>query len=75
MTLDAMIQEDGTLIAKLPKAFSGKRVKITISAETTSHLSQWEHMSAMLQEIDELNLPQRTHEEILNELRVLKETT
>ena len=74
MTLDAIIKEDGTLIAKLPRTFSGKHVRIIIEDETPPP-SQWENMSAMLQEIDALDLPERTHEEILNELRAFKETT
>jgi len=73
MTLNTIIQEDGTLVAKLPKTFSGKHVRITIEDETPPS-SQWEQMSAILQEIDALHLPQRTHEDILNELRAFKET-
>jgi len=33
MTLDAIVKEDGTLIAKAPKSFWGKQVKVTIQDE------------------------------------------
>ncbi len=73
LTLDAIITADGTLVAKLPRTFSGKHVRIII--EDAPPPSQWESISAILQEIDALDLPERTHEEILSELRAFKETT
>ena len=79
MVLDAIVKEDGTLIAKVPKSLRGKKVKITIHEEKPKKrkqkkLSQWEEMSAILKEIDALDLPQREFGDILAELREFKET-
>ena len=42
MTLDAVVQNDGTLIAKVPKSFWGKQVKVTIQDDllTSNHPKQ-----------------------------------
>ena len=79
MVLDAIVKEDGTLVAKAPKSLCGKKVKITIHEEKSQQqkqkkLSQWEKMSAALEEIDALDLPQREFSDILADLRKFKET-
>lgn len=79
MVLDAIVKEDGTLIAKAPKSLWGKKIKIIIDPEESSassrkKLSQWERMKMALEEIDALQLPQREFSDILTELRTFKET-
>lgn len=78
MVLEAIVKEDGTLIAKAPKALWGKKFEIIVNTESKSRpprkLSQWERMKRALQDIDALNLPEREFTDILTELRTFKET-
>ena len=80
MTLDAVVKDDGTLIAKAPKSFWGQQLKIEILTEgDNTHAprkksSQWEKMKQALQDIDALNLPEREFADILAELRTFKDT-
>ena len=57
------------------KKTTEEHIKIIIEEDDTLPPSQWERRSAILQEIDALDLPERTHEEILSELRAFRETT
>ncbi len=41
MTLDTIIKEDGTLIAKLPKTFGGKQVRSSIESSSLLRHSGW----------------------------------
>ena len=79
MVLDAIVKEDGTLIAKVPKSLRGKKVKITIHEEKPKKrkqkkLSQWEEISAVLKEADKLDIPRRTIDEILDDLHTFRES-
>ncbi len=80
MTLDAVVKDDGTLIAKAPKSLWGQQLKIEILTESDKTRtprkkhSQWEKMKQALQDIDALNLPEREFTDILTELRTFKET-
>ena len=73
MIVDAIVKEDGTLIAKVPKSLSGKKVKIIVKAEESKNPSNWEAISAILNEADMLEIPRRNIDEILNELRTFRE--
>jgi hypothetical protein len=80
MTLYAEVKEDGTLIAKAPKSLWGKKVKITVLEEKPKKpkqkkkLSQWEEISAVLEEARTLDIPRRTIDEILADLRDFRES-
>lgn len=99
MTLDAIVKEDGTLIATAPKSLWGKQVIVTIRekkpkrrkisgkpalkkgiaplenvSDNQESLTQWEKMKAVLQEINQLDLPKRTIDEILHDLHELRES-
>jgi len=73
MILQAEVSKRGILTAKVPKSLWGKKVKVSIK-ETKQEQSNWGKISAALKELDALNLPGRTHDEILAELRAFKET-
>jgi len=78
MVLDAIVKEDGTLIAKAPKPLWGKRVQIIVrqrrrqSAQTKP--SQWDEISVILDEARMLKIPRRSSEAILTELRTFRES-
>ncbi len=80
MTLDAIVKDDGTLIAKAPQSLWGKQLKIEVLTEGDKKRtprkkhSQWEKMKQALQDIDALNLPEREFTDILTELRTFKDT-
>ncbi len=73
MIVDAIVKEDGTLIAKVPKSLSGKKVKIIVKAEESKNPSNWEAISAILNEADMLEIPRRNIDEILDDLRTFRE--
>jgi hypothetical protein len=79
LTLPAEIREDGTLIANIPQALWGKKVKITIREKKirqrySDALSQWDALTKVFQETDGLDFPRRTSEEILDEIHALRES-
>ena len=74
MIVDAIVKEDGTLIAKVPKSLSGKKVRIIEKAEESKNPSNWEAISAILNEADMLEIPRRNIDEILDDLRTFRET-
>jgi hypothetical protein len=74
MILQAEINKEGTLNPSIPKFFWGKKVTISINEEIESETSNWKEISAALEKVDALELPRRTHDEILAELRAFKET-
>jgi len=62
MVLEAVVKDDGTLIAQAPESLRGQRVKIIVKtgAAATSRskkLAQWENMTRALRDIDALELP------------------
>ncbi len=73
MTVDAIVKEDGTLIAKVPKSLSKKKVRIIVKAEESENPSNWEAISAILSEADMLEIPRRNIDEILDDLRTFRE--
>lgn len=96
MVLDAIVNPDGTLIAKVPRALWGKKVQLTIIEQeerpslcqdlgsiaahgasednNRESLAQWEAMSAILKEVDKLDIPRRTIGAILHDLHEFRET-
>jgi hypothetical protein len=73
MILNATVNQDGTLNAKIPKALWGQQVTISITSKIES-TSSWDNISEILKEADALNFPRKTHEEIISDLRAFRET-
>ena len=73
MIFHTEVSKRGILTAKVPKSLWGKKVKVSIK-ETEPEQSNWEKISAALEKVDALDLPGRTHDDILAELRAFKET-
>ena len=79
MILDAIVKEDGTLIAKVPKLLRGKRVKIIVRPTRRHFISlkkrtEWDDISAILNDARKLDIPRRSSEDILAELREFRES-
>ncbi len=73
MTLNAIVKDDGTLIAKAPKSLKGKEVKIIVK-EKDSKKTNWEAISAILEEADQLDIPKRNIKEILDDIHSFRES-
>jgi ABC-type antimicrobial peptide transport system ATPase subunit len=73
MTLDAVVNEDGTLVAKAPGHLRGRKIRIVIKDRNKS-LSSWNEIAAILGKADRLDTPRRNLDEILNVLRTFRES-
>jgi hypothetical protein len=67
MTLEAIVKEDGTLIAQVPQSLWGKTITIQVREQRPlNHArTQWDDIAAILQDARTLNIPRRTIDEIL----------
>ena len=90
MTLDTIVKEDGTLIIKTPESLWGKKVKVHVQEEqrtansysflfseeqeNQASLAQWEQIKAILRDVNQLDSPRQTIEEILHDLHELRES-
>jgi hypothetical protein len=73
MILHAEVNQDGTLSAMIPAFLWGKKVTVSITPSNESK-SSWEKISEIFKESDALDFTRKTHEEILSELRTVRET-
>ncbi len=74
MMLHAKVNEDGTLSANIPEMLWGKKIVIFLTQEEELETTNWNELSAALKRVDALNIPPRSHEEILATLRTFRET-
>ena len=79
MLMEAIVKDDGTLIAKVPKSLWGKKIHITIAESAPEKQdaqtpSQWDLISSALQDARTLSLPRRTADDILSDLRDFRES-
>lgn len=79
MVLEAVVKDDGTLIAKAPDSLRGKRVKIIVrqpehQPPPPEKPSQWDEISAILDDARSLDIPRRSSEDILQELHTFRES-
>ncbi len=76
MICNAIVKEDGTLIAKVPKSLSGKKIKITLEEKgEKKDLSVWHEISTILKEADTLDIPRRNLKDIISDIRTFREDT
>lgn len=75
MQIEIDVSIDGFLTARLPERFRGKHVRIRIEEESERGGQQWIEISEVLADADQLDLPQRTEEEIQRDLREFREST
>jgi hypothetical protein len=78
--MEAIVKDDGTLIADIPKALWGKKVYITVSesaptGQKTQALSQWDAVSTALREARAISPALREAGDILDELREFRESS
>jgi len=73
MIIDAVVNDEGTLVAKAPEYLRGKNVRIVIKSKNKS-LADWNLIAAALGKADHLNIPRRSLKEIISDLRAFRET-
>ncbi len=71
MKLEAIINEQGILTTHFPKSLWGKRVLISVQ-QVNEKQPKIESILDIFSEADKLTFPRRSHEEILEELHVLR---
>lgn len=76
MTLEAIVKEDGTLIAQVPRSLWGKKITIQIQEERPRKpaRTQWDEIATILQEARTLDISRRTIDEILADVRDFRES-
>ena len=79
MVMEAIVKDDGTLIADIPKSLWGKKIHITIAESAPEKReaqapSQWDAISSALHDARKLSHPRRTADDILTELRNFRES-
>ena len=77
MILDAIVKEDGTLIAKAPESLRGKKVRIKIilkEKREKKSLAAWNELSAIFKKADALDIPRRDIEDIIDDIRTFRES-
>ncbi len=75
MMVRAEISEDGTVKVKNP-ILQGKQIFLSLynpEEYEGEEKTNWTELWAALEEIDQLNLPPRSHEDIIRELREFRE--
>ncbi|TCT23839.1 hypothetical protein [Thiobaca trueperi] len=75
MQIEANVSREGVLTAKVPDRYRGQHVRIQIEECASPSSSQWQALSAMLDEIDAADIPRRSHREILETLNLFREST
>lgn len=73
MILDAVVNDEGTLTAKVPAYLSGKKIQIVIK-DKNKPWSNWNAIAAVLSEADRMEVPRRRVNEIIEEIRDLRES-
>ena len=73
MHLEVDVPTDGVLKAKLPDRYRGKHVRISIEDGAERASSQWAALSEVLDGIATQRIPRRSHREILDKLREIRE--
>ncbi len=76
MIVHAVVAEDGTLKVKEP-ALRGEEISLVLSEQENiveEKETDWEAVKAVFKKADALNFPRRSPEEILKDLRELRES-
>jgi hypothetical protein len=74
MALEAVVGDDGKLVVQVPDRYKGKRVHIALREIESSANAAWGELQAIFQQADRLPLSRHPHEEILSEVRELRES-
>lgn len=74
MVLEVEVMENGVLRVKSPELKPGDEVVLVTrdNGIQNANKGQWSEMKKILKEIDALDFPRRTHEEILRDLHELR---
>jgi hypothetical protein len=71
--LNGKVSENGVLTAQAPESLRGKEVVISVLTQEHPQ-SNWEKISAALKEADSLDISRKKQEDILAELREMRES-
>ncbi|AUB85058.1 hypothetical protein [Candidatus Thiodictyon syntrophicum] len=74
MQVEADVSDDGILTAKLPDRYRGRPVRVMIEDEDELASAQWAALTAVLDRVEPQRIAQRSHREILEEVRGFRES-
>lgn len=74
MIVHAEVNQEGRLQTPLPQQFRGKRVVLSVVNEDKGAVSNWAAIKAALQSVDQLPAKNRHIDDILADLRALRES-
>lgn len=74
MIVHAEVNQEGRLQAPLPQQFRGKRVVLSVVNEDKHAASNWGAIKAALMDVDQLPPQNRHIDDILADLRALRES-
>lgn len=67
--IEANVSKEGILSMQVPERYRGKRVQISIRDAENPVSLQWSALTRILDQLDQLDLPRRSHQQILDDLR------
>ncbi len=76
MIVKGKIDENG-VVKVIDPVLHGKEICLSLSDHENEHpeiKTNWQEMKKIFKKIDAMDFPQRTHKEILNDLRDLRES-
>lgn len=74
MQIEARVSPDGVVTAKLPDRYRGRKVRVIIEDEDERLSPQWAALAEILDRAATQAIPRRSHQEILAEVRELRES-
>ena len=74
MNIEADVAEDGTVTIQVPKRYRGKRIRVSIQeADEQAASAQWSKLSEVLEGLNQLGTHNRSHLQIIGELKRFRE--
>lgn len=73
MQIEADVSHEGVLTVRVPDRYRGQHVRISIEDGASQSSSQWRALSSMIDKIEVLDVPRRSHREILDALHSFRE--
>ncbi|HAS52061.1 MAG TPA: hypothetical protein DCS21_10110 [Gammaproteobacteria bacterium] len=67
--IEANVSKEGILSMRVPERYRGKRVQVSIRDAEKPVSLQWSALTRILDQLDQLDLPRRSHQQILDDLR------
>ncbi|WPL14978.1 hypothetical protein Thiosp_04838 [Thiorhodovibrio litoralis] len=74
MQIEAEVSQEGVLTVRVPDRYRGRYVRISIEDRVSQSSPQWRALSAMIDKVDVVDVPRRSHREILDALHDFRES-